>query len=72
MKFFKTGADISIKRALGNTALHIAGSSNDVETVELLLDRNVNLNELNQQQSSVAHSAAEHNSVDVLRTLIER
>ena len=66
------GADISIRRALGNSALHIAASSNDVETVQLLLDKKVNIDEINQLQSTPGHSAAEHNSVEALQILIER
>jgi len=66
----KFGADLNIKNSLGQTALHYACQSGNIDVVEFLIKCKVNLNVLTISHELPLHFAVGHNHEDIVSLLL--
>ena len=66
------GANINLKGEGGNTPLHIASSKNNFVIVEELFKNNVDTSGINNNGKTALDLAAENDSIDVLKYLLDK
>ena len=67
------GANVTLQDDLGNTPLHIAASIGDIQTAELLLDKNpAIINMQNKQGNTPLHEAAINEQIEMIKWLLNK
>jgi ankyrin repeat protein len=65
-------ADINIRDANNNTALHLAAESGSLDIIKLLLDKGVSVNLTNRDDSTPLHVSAKFGHLEATKALFER
>ena len=67
----KDGADVNARDEKGNTPLHIAARSGDVEVVKMLLAHRANINAINHEHQSPCYVAFERRKRNVVALFLK-
>lgn len=65
------GADLNVKGAGHNTAIHFAVERQNIEVVRLLIEAGANLDIQNMHENTVLHLAVEHENPELVGILVE-
>jgi ankyrin repeat protein len=66
------GADINIRDANNNTALHLAAESGSVDIIQLLLDKAISVNLTNTNGSTPLHISVHFGHLEATKSFVER